>query len=87
MSYINIQKALEVLNLPAMVTKNDVKKQYRFLVKKNHPDIGGDTIKFQELNEAYNLLMEYMDNFKFSFDESEVARQVPLEYHFNNFKM
>jgi len=87
MNYENIQKALKVLNLPVMITKNDIKKQYRFLVKKNHPDIGGDIAKLQELNAAYDMLIEYVDNFKFAFDESEISKQLPFKAHFDNFKM
>ena len=87
MNYTNIQKALETLNLPTMITKNDLKKQYRFLARKNHPDVGGDVVKLQELNIAYSVLIEYIDNFKFSFDENEVAKQLPSEYHLSNFKM
>jgi DnaJ-class molecular chaperone len=86
-NYEDIQKALKVLNLPAMITKNDIKKQYRFLVKKNHPDLGGDIVKLQELNVAYDLLIEYVDNFKFAFDESEISKQLPFKAHFDNFKM
>ena len=37
-----IAKALEILQLPNLITKADLKKRYRFLSKKNHPDIGGD---------------------------------------------
>lgn len=87
MNYKDIQKALGVLSLPAMITKDDIKKQYRFLVKKVHPDIGGDISKLQELNESYGVLMEYVDNFKFSFDESEISKQLPFKSHFDNFKM
>lgn len=87
MNYEDIQKALKVLNLPAMITKNDIKKQYRFLVKKNHPDVGGDIEKLQELNLSHDILMEYVDNFKFAFDESEISKQLPSEAFFDNFKM
>ncbi|MBD3807432.1 MAG: J domain-containing protein [Arcobacter sp.] len=83
----DIKEALNILELPSMITKDDIKKQYRFLVKKNHPDRGGDLIKLQELNAAYDLLMEYVNNYKFSFDESEISKQLPFKLHFDNFKM
>ncbi|KIM03806.1 MAG: hypothetical protein KN64_11320 [Sulfurovum sp. AS07-7] len=83
----DIKEALNILELPSMITKDDIKKQYRFLVKKTHPDIGGDAIRLQELNAAYDLLMEYINNYKFSFDESEISKQFPQKMHFDNFKM
>jgi len=37
-----IEKALDTLYLPKMISRADIKKQYHFLAKKNHPDLGGD---------------------------------------------
>lgn len=34
----------------------DLKKQFRVLVKKNHPDVGGDTATMQEINAEYDVL-------------------------------
>ena len=34
----------------------DLKKQFRVLVKKNHPDAGGDTVVMQEINAEYDVL-------------------------------
>ena len=59
----------EILGLPKDATFNEIKKKYRELVKKYHPDIlmgkGADeeiiqegTKKLQEINEAYKILKE-----------------------------
>jgi len=72
-----IQMALDTLELPTYIQKEDLKKQYHFLAKKNHPDIGGDAVVMEKLNEAYTFLMNYIDGFKYSFDEEEVSKQFP----------
>jgi len=58
--YESIEEALDILELPRFVTKGDIKKQYRFLARKYHPDRGGDAEKMEALNRAYGMLMRYM---------------------------
>ena len=84
--YEEIDEALEMLELPKLVTKADLKKQYRFLSKKNHPDIGGDEEKQEQLNFAYALLMKYIEEFRYTFDEKEVANQFPGADHASRFR-
>ncbi len=79
-------KALKILNLPPFVTKDEIKKQYRYLAKKYHPDIYKDSNKILEINSAYKLLMEYIDNFRYSFDDEELNKQMPNLSHSKKFK-
>ena len=72
-----IKYALELLELPTLITKVDLKKQYRFLSKKYHPDQGGDAKKQEQINTAYKLLTTYIEEFRYTFDEKEVANQFP----------
>jgi len=72
-----IQMALDTLELPTFIQKEDLKKQYHFLAKKNHPDKGGDAEVMEKLNDAYTLLMKYIEEFRYSFDEEEVSKQFP----------
>jgi DnaJ-class molecular chaperone len=81
-----IEEALDILELPKLVTKEDIRKQYRFLAKKSHPDIGGDTQKMERLNSAYRLLMKYIEEFRYTFDEDEVNRQFPGVDYARRFK-
>ena len=72
-----IDKALSVLSLPKLISREDIKIQYKFLAKKNHPDKGGDVEKMEQLNTAYKLLMKYIDEFRYTFDEEEISKQFP----------
>lgn len=51
----------EVLGIPKNATDDDIKKAYRSLAKKYHPDINKDADapeKFKEINEAYEVLID-----------------------------
>ena len=62
-----IENALEILGLPKLVTKADIKKQYRFLAQKYHPDRFTENTdpvleelardKMCEINDAYATIM------------------------------
>ncbi len=80
-----IEEALETLELPKLITREDIRNQYRFLAKKHHPDIGGDTEKMEQLNAAYTLLMKYIEDFRYTFDEDEINRQFPGGDHAQRF--
>lgn len=81
-----IENALEVLGLPRLITKEDIKKQYRFLAKKYHPDKGGDPKKMEEISSANSLLMAYIEQFRYTFDDEEISRQYPGADHAERFK-
>lgn len=71
----DIKNALDILVLPKWVSKDDIKRQYRFLAKKNHPDVGGSEVKMETLNSAYRLLMQYIEEFRYTFDDDEISKQ------------
>lgn len=48
--------AYEVLGLTPSASWSDVKKRYRDLAAKHHPDQGGDALIFMGLQKAYRLL-------------------------------
>jgi molecular chaperone DnaJ len=49
----------EVLGVPKTATQDEIKKAYRKLAHKHHPDKGGsDQEKFKEVNEAYQVLSD-----------------------------
>jgi curved DNA-binding protein len=50
--------AYETLGVPKGASEEEVKKAYRKLASKHHPDRGGDTAKFQEIQSAYDTLSD-----------------------------
>jgi len=82
---MNIDSALEALDLPKLITKSDIKNQYYFLSKKYHPDLGGDEAKQEKINKAYKVLMNYIENFRYVFDNKELSNQFPGEAYANRF--
>lgn len=48
----------EVLGISKSASPDEVKKAFRKLAVKHHPDKGGDEAKFKEINEAYEVLKD-----------------------------
>ncbi len=54
-----IKKAYKVLEIEESAPVPEIKKKYRDLVKKYHPDKEtGDLEKFREIDESYKLILE-----------------------------
>jgi len=81
-----IQKALEVLGLPTNVDWETIKSRYHYLVLHKHPDFGGDSEEMRQINASYELLKNYVKNFRFSFSEEEVEKQFPQDFHTKRFR-
>jgi curved DNA-binding protein CbpA len=52
------QQALAVLGLPPNATSQQIKRRYRALAKRHHPDRGGDPRQMQRIIAAYDFLMK-----------------------------
>ena len=50
--------AYETLGVPKGASEEEIKKAYRRLASAHHPDKGGDTGKFQEIQSAYETLSD-----------------------------
>lgn len=48
----------ETLGISKTATPEEIKKAYRKLASKHHPDKGGDTSTFQKIEEAYRVLSD-----------------------------
>ena len=59
----NIKKSLEVLNLEDFCNISKLKKQYKKMVKKYHPDLNqsGCHEKIIQLNDAYSSLRKFLE--------------------------
>ena len=69
------EKALKVLGLTPFVTYDEIKKRYRELSKKLHPDFGGSAEDMDRLNRAYEFLKKYIENYRYTFSEDEIKKQ------------
>jgi DnaJ-domain-containing protein 1 len=56
--HLQRQQALAVLGLPANATPEQIKRRYRTLAKRHHPDRGGDPHQMQKIIAAYEYLMK-----------------------------
>lgn len=50
------REALEMLGLDDRATRDDVQREYKRLIKRLHPDLGGSTYLTAKLNEARDVL-------------------------------
>ena len=48
----------QVLGVPKTATADEIKRAYRKLAAVHHPDRGGDTAKFQDIQAAYDVLSD-----------------------------
>lgn len=48
----------KILGVNKNSTPEEIKKAYRKLASQNHPDKGGDTARFQKIQEAYSVLSD-----------------------------
>ena len=53
-----IMNPYKILGIKETATDKEIKKAWRDLQKKNHPDTGGDKDKFHEIQQAYELLSD-----------------------------
>jgi hypothetical protein len=63
----NFENYYQILGLPDFASIEEIKKAFRELTKKHHPDRGGDPEKFKKILEAYKIL--YDKEKKKQFDE------------------
>jgi curved DNA-binding protein len=78
------------LGLKRGASAEEIKKAYRSLAMKHHPDRGGDEKKFKEISAAYEILSN--PDKKQMFDagvdpnnpQSGFGQEGPFEFHFNS---
>ena len=60
----------ETLGVTKEASDIEIKKKYRELSMKHHPDRGGDTAKFQEINAAYETLSDEGKKQQYDMEQS-----------------
>ena len=59
---MTLEKAYDILGLDGNATVDDVMANHRALVKKVHPDMGGNAFLVQQVNDAKDMLVEHLSN-------------------------
>jgi len=76
-----VDKARKILGLGEKASKEEIKKRYRELMKKYHPDKTSENrknlMKIKDINWAYNIITSYCDEYEFSFKREDVERMNP----------
>jgi hypothetical protein len=91
MNIEEIDGARKILELGEKATLEQIKKSYRSLSKKWHPDKCGETDKalchekMVEISKSYKILMKYIFDYSYPFSEDASAIDDPLEFHRKHF--
>jgi curved DNA-binding protein len=82
------------LGLKPGASAEDIKRAYRSLAMKHHPDRGGDEHRFKEINQAYETLSDPQKkqiidmggdpNHQNNFGPNPFQGDSPFEFHFNS---
>ncbi len=78
-SYSKLLKAKTTLRLSEKASLVEIKSKYKALMKKWHPDINKDDIKIAtamsiKINEAYDIVLQYCNNYEYPFDEQTLKK-------------
>jgi len=75
----DIDKARRLLGLDEFATLEEIRESFHKIAKQLHPDSHmaskKDEEKFQEITWAYEVLMSYCKNYRYSFLKEDVERQ------------
>ena len=71
---MNYDIYFSILNITRDSTLNDIKKAYRLLSIKHHPDKNGNASsdQFNKINEAYSILISNYDSIKFAEKKQDI---------------
>jgi DnaJ-class molecular chaperone len=72
-------KSKSLLGLRETSTLKEIKQKYKNLMKEWHPDKHKDDPEkankmSSQINEAYEVIMDYCSNYEFSFDEDHIKK-------------
>lgn len=91
-NFNEIEEARKLLGLGNAATMREIKKAYRTLAHRHHPDkhgsaVGEDTDELmKKLNRAYKIIMDYCNDYKFSFEEEDIERTYPYDEYLRTYK-
>jgi hypothetical protein len=80
--YKQIREAIAIFGLHEHETLRDIKKKINTLIKEWHPDVSNnkkETAKEKSISllSAKKIIMDYVDNYKISFEKHEIEKYLP----------
>lgn len=72
-----------ILGIDKSATPDQIKKAYRKLASQHHPDKGGDTAKFQQIQEAYAVLSDPEKKAQYDNPQPQGFRNPPGGFQWN----
>ncbi|GIW66859.1 MAG: chaperone protein DnaJ [Candidatus Parcubacteria bacterium] len=73
----------KILGVPENASEEEIKKKFRELAKKYHPDFGGDPEKFKKILEAYRVLSD--KKLRGEYDQKRKMKDFGFNFNFDNF--
>ena len=82
--YDDIIEAKELLNLPERASMEEIKINYKKLIKQWHPDKCKENVETcnemtKKINSAYQTAIDYCNQYKYSFEVEEIKRYLSGE--------
>ncbi len=79
-NFEDIDRARRILGLDEYAKLSEIREAFHRLARSLHPDRCNDSGKdceerYKEVSWAYNLLIAYCENYRFSFKKEDVERQ------------
>ena len=74
----------KILCVKNNANKQEIKRAYRKLAIKNHPDKGGSDEKFKEISEAYEILSD--DNKRYKYDNNSILETYVVKNPYDLFE-
>ena len=81
-SFEEVEEARIILGLEEEATLGEIKEAYRRLTRRYHPDLCRERREvceeqIRKLNWAYEVLMSYVEGYRYSFRREDVRRNDP----------
>ena len=71
----------ETLGISEKATADEIKKAYRKLASQHHPDKGGDKVKFQEIQQAYDTLSDSGKRQQYDMQRNGMGEGIQFHFH------
>jgi len=82
--YEEITNARKILDIDEFETLKNIKKKFKELIKKYHPDTCKTDKnicrkKSEQIINSYKIIINYCDNYRFSFEKDEIEKYLSQE--------